>query len=202
MKMMQTCTRQFSIPPFLYHLSSVIELAHFDTWRRGEFPAAPSGASLWEARCKEQCWRKAIYNPTTMLSFHSLIQTPSARYYWETKKCNRFEEENRRQLLESSRSCWDVFSPSVENPAFLAPQVRQMLCLFLQFQNNHGQLKLQDNTSSCCSSSPNEHKFSMNLARWVWPSHINKVKDNPQRDCILCSLNRSSISTLLFNIKH
>lgn len=134
-------------------------------------------------------------------SLHSLIQPLQLRYYWETKKCNTFEEENRRQILESSRSCWDLFSPPTENPVFLTPQVRQMLCLFLQFQNNHRQLKLQD-ILSCCSSSPNQHKFSMNLVRWVWPSHINKVKDNPQRDCILCSLNRSSISTLLFNIKH
>lgn len=51
----------------IYHLPSVIEPVHFDTWRRGEFPAAPSGVSVWEARCKEQCWRKALYNPTTML---------------------------------------------------------------------------------------------------------------------------------------
>lgn len=197
---MQMCTRQFSIPPFLYHLPSVIELAHLDTWRTSEFPATPSEASVWEARCKEQRWRKAIYN---LFNPFSSLQPLQLRYYQKTKKCNRFEEENRKQLLESSRSCWDIFSPPAENPPqCFESQVRQMLCLFLQFQNNHGQLKLQDNIPSCCSSSPNQHKFSMNLARWVWPSHINKVKDNPQRDCILCSLNRSSISTLLFNIKH
>lgn len=174
---------------------------YFDTWRRGEFPAAPSGASVWEARCKEQCWRKAIYNPTTILPSltHS---TPLAEVLLRDKNATDLRRKTRRQILESSRRCWDIFSSPVENPVFLAPQVRQMLCLFLQFQNNHGQLKLQDNIPSCCSSSPNQHKFSMNLARWVWPSQINKVKDNPQRDCILCSLNRSSISTLLFNIKH
>lgn len=168
------CTRQFSISLFLYHLPSVIELAYFDTWRRGEFPAALSGASIWEARCKEQCWRKAIYNPTIMLP--SLpYSTPSTEVLLRDKEVQQIWGENRRQLLESSRSCWDVFSTAVENPVFLTLQVR-LCCLFLPFQNNHGKLKLQDNMPSCYSSSPNQHEFSMNLARRVWPSHIDKRK--------------------------
>lgn len=83
-KMMQMCRRQFSIPLFLHHLPLVIELAHFDTWR-DEFPTAPSGASVWEARWKEQCRRKAIYNPTTMLP--SLpYWTPSAEVLLRDKE--------------------------------------------------------------------------------------------------------------------
>lgn len=112
-KMMQMCTRQFSIPPFLHHLSSVIELAHFDTWRRCEFPAAPSGVSVWEARCKEQCWRKAIYNPTTMLpslpystpSAEVLLRDKEVQLIWGGKQKPNFwvQQELLKHFLITSR---------------------------------------------------------------------------------------------------
>lgn len=151
-------------------------------------------------------------------SLHSLRSIPSAEVLprQRSKKCNRFEEKNRRQLLESDRSCWDAFSPPEENPVvFLAilpaPQVRQILGLFLYFQNNYGQLKKKkdDVPSSPAAQVPQTNpSFTWNLCSLHEPRQTSsteshkqrKVKENPRRDCIPCSWNRSSISTLLLTL--
>ena len=207
---MQMCAIQFSIPPLLYHLPSVFESAHFDTRRRGESQLHCLKHLYEEHDAKSFAEGKQFIIPLPR-SLHSpfipSIQSLQLRYYRERrKKCNRFEEKNRRQLLESGRSCWDAFSPPEENPVFLvllpAPQVRQMLGLFLQFQNNHGQLKPQDVVPSCCSSSPNQRQVLHEPCQTsLTKSHKQReVKENPQRDCTLCSWNRSSISTLLLTL--
>lgn len=75
---------------------------------------------------------------------HSIPSIPSAEILprQPSKKCNRSEEKNRRQLLESSRSCRDAFSPPEEKTVFLAvlpaPQVRQMLGLSSNFKISMG----------------------------------------------------------------
>lgn len=115
------CAIQFSIPS-LYRLPSVFESAHFDTLRRSESQLRWLKHLYEEHDAKSFTEGKEFIIPLPH-SLHSLYSIPSAEVLpsQRNRKYNRFEEKNRRQLLKSSRSCWDAFSPPQENPA---PQMR------------------------------------------------------------------------------